>query len=108
MIYFTATAKAQHKGRAGKERQSSNAQITKTSDKLNGMIMKCVMKSLYLSCPSPVDSADCKDLNEKMSQCPCEHEGRGEGRAGKKGGKKEKKEKKNKGRQTDAPAEPEM
>ncbi|KAL7025763.1 hypothetical protein ACKWTF_013615 [Chironomus riparius] len=108
--FANATAKAQRKAKAGKnkqsEKQSSNDK--KACDKLNGMIMKCVFKSLYTACPTPVDSTECKELNEKMAQCPCEHEGRGEGRAAKKGGKKEKKEKKNKGKQTDAPVESEM
>lgn len=109
MNYFTATARAaQRKGKAGKdklsEHQGSAAQINKPSDRLNGMIMKCTFKNLYLACPTPVDSTDCKDLTAKMSQCPCEHEGR----AGKKGEKKQKKEKKEKkGKQTEAP-EPEM
>ena len=62
------------------------------------MIMKCTFKNLYAACPAPVDSADCKELNEKMSQC--DHEGR----AGKKGGKKEKK---GKGKKTEE-ADPEM
>jgi len=60
--------------------------------------MKCVFKNVYLSCPSPVDSADCKDLTTKMSQCPCEHERR----SGKKE-KKEKKEGKGKGKTTEEP-----
>ncbi|XP_070505811.1 uncharacterized protein [Chironomus tepperi] len=104
--FANATAKAaQHKGKAGKDklhaRQSMTGSQNKTSERLNGMIMKCTFKNLYLACPAPVDSSDCKDLNTKFSQCPCEHGERGEKRSEKKG---EKKQKKNKGKSTEEPA----
>jgi len=70
--------------------------------------MKCVFKNLYLSCPSNVliDSTDCSDLTVKISQCPCEHEKKGEkegkreqeGTKGGKGGKNEKQESKKDGK----------
>lgn len=100
---FTATAKAaQHKGRFDKLKNSKSSS-DKATNRLNGMIMRCTFKNLFLACPTPVDSSDCKDLTEKMTKCPCEHEGR---RAEKKG-KKEKKGK-GKGQQTEAPVETEM
>lgn len=67
--------------------------------------MKCVFKNLYLSCPSNVlvDSTDCSDLTAKISQCPCEHDRKGEKEGkreqkGTKGGKNEKQESKKDGK----------
>ena len=79
------------------------SQQNKTNDRLNGIIVKCVFKNIYLSCPSPVDSSDCKDLAAKISQCQCD--GGNCERAGKRGKagkneKRQKKEGKGRGKQT--------
>ncbi|KAL7025766.1 hypothetical protein ACKWTF_013618 [Chironomus riparius] len=52
----------------------------------NDMVMKCVFKNLYLSCPSKVLSTNstCTDLTAQMTQCPSEH-----GKKGKHGGSDE-------------------
>lgn len=64
------------KGRDGKKSGPDNAPAggpPNFADMLTGILLKCVDKNLYLSCPSLVNSTDCNELTTKLTVCKCKH-----------------------------------
>lgn len=76
MLCFLATAMINSNKTHDKSSEEKDANKTQHGPCFNGMVMKCVFKNLYLSCPSKALSTNssCTDLTAKMTQCPCEGE----------------------------------
>ncbi|XP_070505830.1 uncharacterized protein [Chironomus tepperi] len=107
-----ATAMMNSNKTKDKSSEEKDSNSTRHGPCFNGMVMKCVFKNLYLSCPSKILSTNssCTDLTSKMSQCELDGEGKhgekgkdsgenegkgGKGGKGEKNGKQSQKENKN-------------
>lgn len=79
IIMSSATAIINSNKTHDKSFEGKNGNKTQPGPCFNGMVMKCVFKNLYLSCPSKALSTNssCTDLTAKMTKCENEKDKHG-------------------------------